>query len=119
MRKRLLLRLALIAAILGGIYYWQETKRPVDMNLTIDVSAARPREITGVDIIVRRNDRPLSRHEMVFGNAGSPPRLEFVVHAPPGGAEVESTLNYQGKPSRRVTVQMKLKADSTNEVRIE
>jgi len=119
MRSRLVLRLALIAVILGTVYYWQETKKPVDMTLALDVSAARPREITGVDVIVRRNDRAVSRHEMVFGNAGSPPRLEFVVHAPPGGAEVESTLNYQGKPSRRVTVQVKLHGDSPNEVRIE
>jgi len=119
MRSRLVLRLALIAVILGSVYYWQETKKPVDMTLALDVSAARPKEITGVDVIVRRNDRAVSRHEMVFGNAGSPPRLEFVVHAPPGGAEVESTLNYQGKPSRRVTVQVKLHGDSANEVRIE
>lgn len=119
MRRRLVLRLALIAVILGTVYYWQETKKPVDMTLALDVSAARPKEITGVDVIVRRNDRPITRHEMVFGNAGSPPRLEFVVHAPPGGAEVESTLNYQGKPSRRVTLQVKLQEGSANEVRIE
>jgi len=42
-----------------------------------------------------------------------------VVHAAPGAAEVESTLNYAGKPSRRVTVNVDLHGEGSNTVRIE
>jgi hypothetical protein len=119
MARRLLLRLVLIALILGGVYYWERSRKPVDMTLALDLSAARPKEISGVDVIVRRNGRPLSRHEMAFGSVGAPPRLEFVVHAPPGGAQVESTLVYMGKPSRRVTVDLDLHPEGSNDLRIE
>jgi hypothetical protein len=119
MRRKLLVRLVFVALIIGGTFYWQSTRKPVDMTLAVDLSGARPREISGVDVIVRRGGRPLSRHEMGFGRAGAPPMVEFVVHAAPGNAEIESTLNYAGKPSRRVTVNVDLHAEGSNTLRIE
>jgi hypothetical protein len=119
MRRKLLIRLAFIALIVGGTFYWQSTRKPVDMTLALELSAAKPREMSGIDVIVRRGGRPLSRHEMSFGGSGAPPTVEFVVHASPGSAEVESTLNYAGKPSRRVTVNVDLRGEGSNTLRIE
>jgi hypothetical protein len=119
MRKKLLIRLAVIALVIGGTFYWQRSRKPADMTLALDLTGAKRSEISGVDVLIRRDGRPLSRHEMNFGKAGAPARLEFVVHAPPGSAEVESTLNYAGKPSRRVTVKVDLQAEGSNLLRIE
>jgi hypothetical protein len=119
MPKKLLIRLAFITVVLGGTWYWQRARKPADMMLVVDLSGAKPHEISGVDVIVRRDGRPLTRHEMSFGSVGAPPTVELVVHAPPGDAEVESTLNYAGKPSRRVTVNVNLQVEGSNSLRIE
>jgi hypothetical protein len=119
MRKKLLIRLAFIVVVIGGTFYWQRARQPADLTLALDLSGARRKEISGIDVIIRRDGKALSRHEMNFGNAGAPATLEFVVHAAPGSAEVESTLNYAGKPSRRVTVNLDLQAEGSNTMRIE
>jgi hypothetical protein len=56
---------------------------------------------------------------VTFGKSGSPATVEFVVRAPPGEAEVESTVNYEGKPSRRVTVNADLAEEGSNTIRLE
>jgi hypothetical protein len=119
MRKRLLIRFVVIALALGGVYLFQRGRKPADLSLAVDLSGARPKEITGIDVVIRRGGRPLSRHEMSFGGSGAPSTLEFVVHAAPGNADVESTLNYQGRPSRRTTVQIDLQPEGSNRLRIE
>jgi hypothetical protein len=119
MARRLLLRLGFVFLVVGVAFFWERTRKPADMSLTIDLSSARPREMSGIDVIVRRGGRPIARHEIAFGHAGAPKSVEFVVHARPGTAEVESTLNYAGKPSRRVTLEMDLRAEGANDLRIE
>jgi hypothetical protein len=114
MRKKLLIRFAVIALVITGTLWWQRSKKPVDLTLAVDLTAMTPAEVSGIDVIVRRNGRSLSRHEMTFGKTGAPQSVEFVVHAPPGAAEVESTVNYQGKPSRRVTVKADLAEEGSN-----
>jgi hypothetical protein len=119
MARKLVLRFLLVFFAVGGAFLWERSRKPVDMTLSIDLSSARRREMSGIDVIVRRNGRPITRHEMQFGPPGAPKTIEFVVHAAPGSAEVESTLNYAGKPSRRVTVDLDFHADGTNDLRIE
>src|SRR3954467_10336660 len=112
MGRKLLLRFVLIGLILGGVYYWQRSRKPVDLTLALDLSEARPREITGLDVVVRRNGKLLNRHEVSgFAGAGAPRTVEMVVHAPPGLAEVESTVDYAAKPSRRTLTTIDLQPD--------
>jgi hypothetical protein len=119
MRKKLLIRVAFIVVVIGGTFYWQRSHQPADLTLALELTGAERKEISGVDVIVRRDGKALSRHEMSFGDAGAPATLEFLVHAPPGSADVESTLNYAGKPSRRVTVKLDLQTEGSNLMRIE
>jgi hypothetical protein len=116
MRKKLLIRFAVIAAVIGATLFWQKSHKPVDLTLAVNLEAMKPREVTGIDVVVRRDGRLLTRHEMTFGTVGAPSNVELVVHAPPGAAEVETTANYQGKPSRRVTVKTDLSAEGSNTI---
>ena len=119
MRRKLLIRFAVMALVVGGTLFWQRTKKPVDLTLAVDLTAMTPREVTGIDVVVRRGGHSLSRHEMTFGQSGSPSTVEFVVHAPPGTAEVESTVNYDGKPSRRVTIKADLAEEGSNPIHLQ
>jgi hypothetical protein len=116
MPRKLLIRFLVIGLVVAGTLWWQRSKKPVDLTLAVDLTAMKPAEISGVDVIIRRGGRSLARHEMTFGKAGAPRTVEFVVRAPPGEAEVESTVNYDGKPSRRVTVKAELAEEGSNTI---
>jgi hypothetical protein len=119
MPRKLLLRLLFLTLIVGGVFFWQRSKVPRDLKLLLDVSAARPSEITGFEVLVRRSGAALARHEVTFGAAHAPAKFELTLHLVPGPADVETTLVYGGKPARRVQTEMDLSAEHDNLLRIE
>jgi hypothetical protein len=108
MGRGLLLRLGFLAALGGVLLVWAQWRKPRDLVLQIDLTAALPGEITAIDVVVRRDGHALARHDLRYGSAGAPGMLDLPVHAPPGAAEVETTLVYGGKPAHRSVAQVKL-----------
>src|SRR5258708_2204067 len=104
-RRLFLLRAVFLGLLGGGLLLWGELRRPRALALVVDLSSALPGEIAEVDVVVRRGGRVLMRHDVRYGSGGSPETLVIPVHAAPGDAEVETTLGYAGKPSRRSTAQ--------------
>ena len=102
MREGLWPRLVLVLALGAGLYFWSQAKRPRELRIDIDLSGALPGEITDVDVVVRRGDSAVARHEVHYGRAGAPGTVSMLVHAPPGEAEVEATLVYAAAPARRL-----------------
>src|SRR3954470_12994014 len=99
--RRLLPRLLFLAILGGGLWWWQQQRKPRELRVQIDLTAALPGDVTEIDVIVRRGEHALARHEVRYGAAGAPGTVELIVHAAPGAAEVETTLAYGGKPARR------------------
>ena len=111
--RRLLLRLVFLALLAGGLLWWSQSRRPRDLTLQVDLSRALPGDATEVDVIVRRAGRALGRHEVQYAaGGGAPATVEMIVHAPPGEAEVETTVVYLGKPSLRSVARVELTADA-------
>lgn len=117
--KRLLPRLAFLAVLGGALILWGELRKPRDLVLQVDLTAVLPGEIDEVDVVVSRAGHALARHDVKYGAAGAPGLLEFVVHAAPGDAAVETSLIYSGKPSRRMQSEVKLLKEGTARVRVE
>jgi hypothetical protein len=117
LRSGLFPRLLLLVALGGGVLLWAEQRRPRDLRLAIDLTGALPGDVTEVDVIVRRGGRALARHDVSYGSAGAPATVEFVVHAAPGDAEVETSLAYRATPSHRTVARVKLFADRVTTVR--
>jgi hypothetical protein len=116
---RLAPRLVFLAVLGGGLLLWSHLRRPRDLRVQVDLTGALPGDVTGIDVVVRRQDHALARHEVRYGAAGAPGTVEFIIHAPPGRAEVETTLDYPGKPSRRTVASVKLSGDEPARVRAE
>jgi hypothetical protein len=114
--RRVVPRLLLLVFLGGGLLWWSQLRRPRDLRLAVDLTAAMPGDVTEMDVIVRRGGHALARHEVQFGAAGAPGTVEFVVHAVPGDAEVETTLGYAGKPSRRTVARVELSANEAARV---
>src|SRR5690242_2049224 len=110
--RRLVPRLVFLALLAGGLLWWSQSRRPRDLTLQVDLSRALPGDATEVDVIVRRAGRALGRHEVQYGEKGAPASVEMVVHAPPGEAEVETTVVYLGKPPLRSVARVRLSADA-------
>ena len=117
--KRLLPRLAFLVLLGGALILWGELRKPRDLLLQLDLSAALPGDVQEVDVIVRRSGHALARHDVQYGAAGAPGLLEFVVHAAPGEAEVETLLVSAGRPERRVVSQVSLTKDAPARVRVQ
>ncbi len=117
--KRLLPRLAFLVLLGGALILWGEVRKPRDLLLQLDLSAALPGDVQEVDVIVRRSGHALARHDVQYGAAGAPGLLEFVVHAAPGEAEVETLLVSAGRPERRVVSQVSLTKDAPARVRVQ
>jgi hypothetical protein len=115
--RRLALRLLLLAIVAGGLLWWSQARKPRDLQLQIDLTAVEPGDATAVEVIVRRGGRALARHEVRYGAGGGPGTAEFIVHAPPGDAEVETTVVYAGKEARRSLSRVKLSPDAPARVR--
>jgi hypothetical protein len=114
--RRLVLRLVFLALLAGGLFWWSQSRRPRDLILQVDLSRALPGDATEVDVIVRRAGRALGRHDVQYGEKGAPASVEMIVHAPPGAAEVETTVVYLGKPSLRSVARVQLSADAPTRV---
>ncbi|HEY5677989.1 MAG TPA: hypothetical protein VIR81_14445 [Myxococcales bacterium] len=117
--KRLAPRLVFLVLLGGVLILWGELRKPRDLVLQIDLSGAMPGEIEEVDVIVRRGGHALARHDVRYGAAGAPDLLEFVVHATPGEAEVETSLVSPGKPERRTVSQVSLTKDASARVKVQ
>ncbi len=110
MRKELLPRLGFLVVLGGALLLWAHERRPRDLTLQVDLTAALPGEITEVDVVVRRSGHALARHDVNFGKEGAPGLMEVPVHAAPGDAEVETTLAYGARPAHRSVATVKLSA---------
>jgi hypothetical protein len=117
--RRLVARLLFLAALAGTLLWWSQSRRPRDLQLAVDLTAMLPGEITEVDVVVRRGGRALARHDVQYGPSGAPAMVELIVHAPPGEAEVETTLAYGRKAARKSVARVKLSADTAARVRAE
>ena len=117
--RKLAPRLVFLVLLGGVLVFWGELRKPRDLLLQVDLSSALPGEIGEVDVVVSRGGRALARHDVRYGAAGAPGLLEFVVHAAPGDAEVETSLAYPGKAERRSRAQVKLSKDAPARVRVE
>ena len=117
--KRLAPRLVFLVLLGGVLILWGELRKPRDLVLQVDLTAAMPGEIQEVDVVVRRGGHALARHDLRYGAAGTPGLLEFVVHAAPGEAEVETSLASPGKPERRVLSEVKLTKNAPARVWVE
>jgi hypothetical protein len=109
-------RLLLLAALGGGLLIWSQMRRPRDLRISLDLTAVLPGEVKDLDVIVRRGGHALARHFVRYGATGAPGTVEFVVFAAPGNAEVETTLAYRQKPSRRSVARVKLSPDEAAKV---
>ncbi len=117
LRSGLFPRLLLLLVLGGGLLLWAHLRRPRDLRLAIDLTGALPGDVTEVDVVVRRGGRALARHDVTYGKAGAPATVELVVHASPGDAEVEATLDYGGRAARRTVTRVHLSADEPAKVR--
>ena len=117
--RKLAPRLLFLAFVAGGLVWWSQLRRPRDLRLAVDLTAMMPGNVTEVDVIVRRGDHALARHEVRYGAEGAPATLELIVHAAPGEAEVETTLAYAKQPSRRSVARVQLSGESAARVRAE
>lgn len=112
-------RLIFLALLGGGLLLWSQLRKPRDLTLLVDLSGVLPGDVTEVDVVVRRGGRALARHEVRYGASGAPGTVEFVVHASPGEAEVETTLGYAGKDARRSVARVVFSNDGSARVRAE
>src|SRR5438270_2653009 len=117
MAKGLAARLVFLAALAGGLLLWAQHRRPRDLTLQIDLTGALPGEIVAVEVVVRRAGHLLARHDVRYGGSGAPGLVEFQVHAAPGGADVETTLVYAGRPARRSSALVDLEEDAPTRIR--
>jgi len=114
---RLLPRLAFLALLGGGLLYWAQLRRPRELRLELDLTGALPGEISSVDVVVRRGEHALARHEARFGPQGAPATVQMLLRAAPGEAEVETTLGYLGRPARRFLARVQLSEEEPARVR--
>jgi len=115
--RRLAPRLILLAVVAVGLLWWSQARRPRDLRLQIDLTGVEPGDATAIEVIVRRGGHALARHEVSYGGSGAPATAEYVVHAPPGQVEVETTVTYAAKEARRSVSRVKLSPDSPARVR--
>jgi hypothetical protein len=116
--RRLLARLVFLGLVAGALLWWSQSRQPRDLGLQIDLTGVEPGGISRVDVVVRRSGHALGRHEVQYGDGGAPGTVEMIVHAPPGEAEVETTLVSSGA-SRRSMARVTLSADAPARIRPE
>jgi hypothetical protein len=110
-RGGLLLRLGFFLLLGGGLLLWSELRRPRDLGLDLDLTAALPGQIVEVDVTVSRDGHPLMRFDQKYGPAGAPATLHLTVRARPGPAEVDVMLIDAGGSARRTRVTAELRKD--------
>jgi hypothetical protein len=117
--RKVVPRLVFLALVAGVLLWWSQSRRPRDLRVEVDLTGVLPGEVTDVDVVVRRSGRALARHEVRYGAQGAPQTVEMIVHAPAGEVEVETTLGYGAKPSRRSVARVRLSSDGPARVRAE
>jgi hypothetical protein len=106
-RGGLVLRLAFLALLGGGLLLWTQLRKPRDLRVDLDLTRALPGEIVEVDVVVRREGRALGRADETYGKRGAPGTVHLTVRAAPGEAEVEATLvTLAGARRTRARVQL-------------
>ncbi len=115
--RRLLARLLFLGLVAGALLWWSQSRRPRDLGLQIDLTGVEPGGVSKLDVVVRRAGHALGRHEVQYGDGGAPGTVEMIVHAPPGEAEVETTLVSGSGASRRSVSRVTLSADLPARVR--
>ena len=70
--RRLIPPLLLLAVLGGGLLVWSQLRRPRDLKISLDLTAALPGDVKDVDVIVRRGGHALARHFVRYGVAGAP-----------------------------------------------
>ena len=106
--RQIALRLGFVAVLLGGLLLWGELRKPRELPVEIDLTSALPGEITGLDVVVTRDDGLLARAQPAFDGRGAPGLYRMTLHARPGAAEVEVTLLYGKAPARRTRAEVDL-----------
>ena len=119
MTKRLATRLVFLAALVGGLLFWSQQRRPRDFSLQIDLTAALPGDLVELDVVVRRAGHLLTRQDVRYGKSGAPGLVELTVHAAPGNADIETTLVYADKPARRTITSITLLPGAPARTRVE
>jgi hypothetical protein len=107
-RGGLLLRLGFFVLLGGGLLLWSELRRPRDLGLDLDLTAALPGEVAQVDVTVSRDGHPLVRLDQKYGPGGAPATLHLTVRAAPGPADVDVMLIDAGGRARRIRVPVDL-----------
>lgn len=114
----LLLRLAFLLLLGGGLVVWGELRRPRDLRLDIDLEDALPGDVAELDVTVTRDGRALLRLDQKYGTSGAPVAVHSIVHARPGSAEVDAMLiDVQGS-ARRTRVFVDLTKDGPAVVKL-
>jgi hypothetical protein len=114
----LLLRLAFLLLLGGGLVVWSELRRPRDLRLDVDLTGALPGEVVEVDVTVSRDAQPLLRLEQRYGSGGAPATVQAIVRARPGPAEVDAMLIDAGGNARRTRATVKLSKDAAAVVKL-
>jgi len=104
-----ILRVAFLALLAGGLLLWARLRMPRTLPVTLDLADAFPGQIAEVDVIVTREGRLLTRVDRRFGAQGAPEQLALEVRARPGPAQVEATLVYAGTPAVRANFAVELR----------
>jgi hypothetical protein len=104
--------LLFLLALGGGLLLWTQGRKPREMRVEVDLTSALPGDIVEIDVVVRRAQAALARHDVRYGASGAPGMVQFTVHASPGEAEIETTLLYARGPAHRAVAPVKLSEDS-------
>jgi len=119
-RKGLGLRLVFLLVLVGGLVTWLQLRKPRACQIELDLTSVLPGEVTGLDLVVRRDGSGLLRFDTRYGPQGAPGLVKLEVQARPGAASLEATLIYgAGKEARRTRAEIVLAEERPARVRAE
>jgi len=114
----LLLRLGFLLFLAGGLALWSELRRPRDLGLDLDLTAAVPGDIVEVDVTVLREGRALLRFDQKYGGSGAPATLHLTVRARPGPVDVDLMLIDARGNARRMRASAELRKDQVAVIKV-
>jgi len=112
-RGGLLLRLGFLLVLAGGLALWSELRKPRDLGLDLDLTAALPGDIVELDVTVLRDGRALLRFDQKYGSGGAPATLHLTVHARPGPVDVDVMLIDARGNARRIRATVELRNEAS------
>jgi hypothetical protein len=113
-----LLRLGFFLLLGGGLLLWSELRRPRDLRLELDLTAALPGDVVELDVTVTREGRALLRLDERYGSAGAPATVTAVVRARPGPAAVDAMVVDAKGNARRTRTSVDLRKDVPTVVKV-